>query len=124
MKDASQSTGTCHNFVAQSFLLFPPVLSLFLSPLILLSRFPFPVTILFLLQHSFSLAFSFLLLTIFPFLFLQLYPSVSFLFFAGGWFLFHPFPQPPLEVNESRRLSSFTRHRFHVGRRRRCQPSE
>lgn len=46
--------------------------------------------------------------------------SIGFFSFLwwGGRFLFHPFSQPPLEVNESRRLSSFTRHRFHVGRRR------
>lgn len=121
MKDASWSVGTCHNSVAQSFLLFLSCSFFFFSsPLfrILLSRywtrFPFPVTAFF-LQHSFFLP---LLLTIFPFFLQYLYLSASFLSFGGGWFPFHPFPQPPLEVNESRRLSSFTRHRFYVGRRR------
>lgn len=124
MKDASQSVGTCHNFVAQSFLLFPPCSFFFSLPclshdptLLVLNSIPFPCYNSFPLTTQFLSRFVPLLLTIFPFL-LQLYLSVSFLSFGDGWFLFHPFPQPPLEVNESRRLSSFTRHRFHVGQRR------
>lgn len=108
----------------RAFFYFSPVLSFFLSPpffspsphdliLSVLNSAPFPCYSFFPLTTQFLP----LLLTIFPFL-SQLYLSVSFLSFGGGRFLFHPFSQPPLEVNESRRLSSFTRHRFHVGRRR------
>lgn len=102
------------SFISLLFFLFfsSPPLRILLSRY--WTRFPFPVTAFF-LQHSFFLP---LLLTIFPFFLQYLYLSASFLSFGGGWFPFHPFPQPPLEVNESRRLSSFTRHRFYVGRRR------
>lgn len=125
MKDASRSVGTCHNFVAQSFLLFLPCSFFFsLSPLFL--SLP---------SRSYSLSTelgSLSLLQLFSsyntvspspsYYFSISFATISIGFFSflwwGGRFLFHPFSQPPLEVNESRRLSSFTRHRFHVGRRR------
>lgn len=105
------------------FFYFSPVLSFFLLPslqdltLSVLNSVPFLCYSFFLTTQFLSRFFP-LLLTIFPFLLQYLYLSASFLSFGGGWFPFHPFPQPPLEVNESRRLSSFTRHRFYVGRRR------